>query len=317
MQSIESGNELIVICGPTASGKTSLALELSRSFDIEVISADSRQVYRHMDIGTAKATSEEREKLPHHLIDVVDPDEEFSAADFEKLGRQAVEQIRSRSRLPVVVGGTGLYIQALTGGLAGVPSADPALRSELNAFAEQHGDEALYRRLQQSDPALATTVHFRNRVRIVRALEVYELSGRPLSDWQREHAFADRPYRTLTIGLCPPRELLYRRIEERTLAMIEEGLVAETRALLGRGYAPDLKAMQTLGYREIIEYLQGGISLEEAIELIQRRTRRYAKRQLTWFRRDENLISFDSAGEFAKIEALIADFLNNKRSGHA
>jgi tRNA dimethylallyltransferase len=309
----ETGNHieqprLVVICGPTASGKTALALELGKRFDIEVISADSRQVYRRMDIGTAKPTAAELSKIPHHLVDVIDPDDEFTAARFVEQGRALTLEIAQRGRLPFVVGGTGLYISALTEGLIEAPGGDDALRQELWQLEQQQGEGALFRLLQERDPVMAGRIHPRNRVRIIRALEVLALTGRRLSEMQDLHAFADRPFVTLKIGLMPDRDELFRRIDRRVEQMLEAGLIEETRGLLDSGYSPRLKALQTIGYRESILYLQGEISLDEARCMIQRATRQYAKRQLTWFRKDSSIIWVDSCQESARILPLIENF---------
>ncbi len=299
---------LVVLCGPTAAGKTALALELAERFPFEVISADSRQVYRGMDIGTAKATREEQERVPHHLIDVVDPDQSFSAADFSRLAHAAISRIRNRGNLPLVVGGTGLYIRALTEGLLEAPSADPELRRQLHAQEQEHGPGYLHGRLLQVDPALAERLHPGDVVRIVRALEVFTLGGRPLSELQREHAFGERSFRVLRLGVALEREELFQRIDLRVEQMIEQGLLDEVRNLLAAGYSPRLKALQTIGYREAIQHLEGRLDRSEAIALIQRDTRRYAKRQLTWFRKENSIIWVDSRREFARIQALIDYF---------
>ncbi len=307
---------LLVICGPTASGKTALAIELSRHFDLEVVSADSRQVYRGLDIGTAKATVEERRLVPHHLIDVVDPTEEFSVADFIRLATDVVAMIHENGRLPAVVGGTGLYIKGLTEGLLGAPSGDRNVREELLALEREQGSGTLYRRLGDVDPSLAERLYPGDLLRIVRALEVYSLSGRRLSEFQQEHGFDDRPYETLKIAISPEREVLYQRINRRVEQMFADGLLDEVRQLLDKGYAPDLKSMRTIGYRESILHLQGQLSLDEAIALIQRDSRRYAKRQLTWFRRDNSIIWVDSFEESAKIQKFIEHFMQRIRSGY-
>ena len=307
---------LLIICGPTASGKTALAIELSRHFDLEVVSADSRQVYRGLDIGTAKATAEERRQVPHHLVDVVNPDEEFSVADFIRQASAAVERIHGRGKLPVVVGGTGLYIKGLTEGLLAAPSGDQGVRERLLELESEQGEGTLYRRLSEVDPTLAERLPPGDLLRIVRALEVFAISGRRLSEFQQEHAFDERPYETMKIALAPAREILYPRINRRVEQMFAEGLLDEVRHLLDRGFSPELKSMRTIGYRESIRHLQGRLTRDEAVALIQRDTRRYAKRQLTWFRRDKSIIWVDSFAESAKIQKFIEHFMQRTRSGY-
>jgi tRNA dimethylallyltransferase len=300
---------LVVVCGPTASGKTALAIKLAEKFDLEILSADSRQVYRGMDIGTAKATREEQACVPHHLIDVVDPDQDFNAADFKVLGRKIIKQIYCRGHLPMVVGGTGLYIKTLTEGLLRVPDGNKKLRQQLLELEPIGGEGVLYRRLQEADPLLAERLHPHDKVRIVRALEVYALTGRRLSELQAEHDFRERPFRTLKVGFSPDRDELYHRIDSRVETMMTSGLLDEVRDLLSKGYSPGLKALQTIGYRQCVLHLRGELSLDEAVALIQRDTRRYAKRQLTWFRKDRSIIWVDYLRESAKIQTLIEDFL--------
>jgi tRNA dimethylallyltransferase len=261
-----------------------------------------------MDIGTAKPTPDELSRLRHHLVDVVDPAEQFTAADFVEQGRWLAFDIHQRRRLPFVVGGTGLYIRALTDGLVAVPGGDEALRRRFHQLEKEQGEGALYRLLQERDPGMAARIHPRNQVRIVRALEVLELTGQRLSALQAAHAFADRPFVTLKIGLAPDRDELFRRIDRRAELMLESGLIEETRHLLAKGYSPRLKSLQTIGYRECIQYLQGEISLDEALSLIQLATRHYAKRQLTWFRKDDSIIWVDSCQESVRILALIDQF---------
>ncbi|MFA5517275.1 MAG: tRNA (adenosine(37)-N6)-dimethylallyltransferase MiaA [Desulfuromonadales bacterium] len=307
---------LIVICGPTAAGKTDIALRLGEKLPLEVISADSRQVYRRLDIGTAKPTVAELARLPHHLIDLIEPEQSFTAAAFSRLGRQAAASIAGHGKIPVVVGGTGLYIRTLTEGLVEAPAGDEDLRRELLRVEAAEGEGTLYRRLQAADPEIAARLSPRDRVRIVRALEVQAITGRRFSDLQREHAFADQPFRILKIGATLERSELYRRIDQRTETMLAAGLVEEVRELLDCGIAPACKGLQTIGYREVVNHLGGGISLAEAVALIQRDTRRYAKRQLTWFRNDREIIWVDSLREFGRIQQLIENFMQNKRSGH-
>ena len=300
---------LVVLCGPTAAGKTAAAVALASHFDLEVISADSRQVYRLMDIGTAKPTAAERAQVAHHLVDVVWPDEPFDAARFAAMAAEVIDGIAARKRLPVVVGGTGLYIRALTEGLAEIPRPVPALRARLQQEAAEFGGDALHRRLREVDPEAAQLLHCNDRVRIVRALEVFEQTGRPLSVWQREHGFRTRRYRLLKIGLSPGRQELYRRIDTRAEVMLAGGLVEETAALLTAGYAPQLKSLQTIGYREAVRLLQGECSRDQALLELQQATRRYAKRQLTWFRADSEIIWVDSLSDFDNIKMLMAQFL--------
>lgn len=299
---------LVVLCGPTAAGKTAAALELADHFDLEVVSADSRQVYRLMDIGTAKPTAEERSRVPHHLLDVVWPDEHFDAARFADMAASAIDGILARGRLPILVGGTGLYIRALTEGLAEIPGADPLMRRRLEEQTLVEGSAAMHRRLADVDPVAAAQLHPNDRVRIVRAIEVFELTGRPLSAWQRSHGFRERRYRLLKIAMAPPRDELYRRIDGRAKAMLDEGLIAETEALLAAGYDPRLKALQTIGYREVLRLITGKVSREEALAELQQATRRYAKRQLTWFRADSEMIWVDSAKDSDKIQTLMQKF---------
>lgn len=299
---------LVVLCGPTAAGKTAAALALAEHLDLEVISADSRQVYRLMDIGTAKPTAGERDRVPHHLLDVVWPDEGFDAARFAELAAQSIREVLARGRLPLLVGGTGLYVRALTEGLVATPAADPSVRRCLENLAEAEGTRFLHNRLAVVDPEGAAQLHPNDRVRIVRALEVFELTGRPLSVWQRAHGFRARPYRLLKFALTPERDELYRRIDTRAKAMFAGGLIAEAESLLSAGYSPQLKALQTIGYREAIRLLQGKCSIEGALAELQQATRRYAKRQLTWFRADSEMIWVDSVKDSAKIQMLIDQF---------
>jgi len=299
---------VLVIAGPTASGKSGWALRLAQDYDLEIISADSRQVYCQMDIGTAKVTEEECAHVPHHLINLVQPDQSFSVADFVALAHPLIEDIHRRGRLPCVVGGTGLYIQALIGGLADVPTGDDDLRAELHQREELEGEGTLYRLLEDSDPAAAAEIHPRNIIRLVRALEVFYLSGRKLSELKNEHRFSDQRYRSQQFAPALERSELYRRIDLRVKQMLDAGLLDEVRALLNR-YDPQLKAMQTLGYRESIQYLQGELEYSQLIDLIQTRTRQYAKRQLTWLRKDQATIWVDSCKESGRVKKCIDNLI--------
>ncbi|MDA8353590.1 MAG: tRNA (adenosine(37)-N6)-dimethylallyltransferase MiaA [Firmicutes bacterium] len=297
---------LLVIIGPTAVGKTKLSLELAQSFRGEIISGDSMQVYRYMDIGTAKASPEERKGIPHHLIDRFDPDYPFSVEEFQRLADELITEINKRGHLPMLVGGTGLYVQAVTHGyrLPGVQE-DPAFREEMHRLADEKGNQALHARLQQVDPEAAERLHPNDRRRTIRALEIHRAMGKPLSQIQR----ADPPdRRTLWIGLTMPRELLYQRIDQRVDQMMEQGLLDEVAALRRMGYDTDLVSMQALGYKELMMHLKGEMTLEEAVRLIKGRTRKFAKRQLSWFRRLTEIHWFDmtdkNSGE--EIRTLVA-----------
>lgn len=299
---------LLVICGPTASGKTRLALDLANQFPLEVISADSRQVYRQMDIGTAKATSAEQAVVPHHLIDLIDPDQDFSVAEFVELARPLAARIHAAGKLPCVVGGTGLYIKALLGGLAPLPAGNGKLRQQLHAREADLGPGTLYRELQQVDPEAATRIHPNNLVRIVRALEVFKLSGRPLSAFHAEHRFADQPFCTLQFGMDWERSELFERIDRRSELMVEAGLVDEVAGLV-EGYSADLKVLQTLGYQEALNFIFGQLDAAEMVAQIQRNTRLYAKRQLTWFRKQPEIIWVDSSKESGRVLRSIEDLI--------
>ena len=287
---------LLVLVGPTAIGKTDVAVRLAARLPLEAVNADSRQVYRGMDIGTGKPSADERAALPHHLIDVVDPPERYHAARFRRDALEAIARIRARGRLPVVVGGTGLYVRALLKGLHPAPPADPALRVELEAIAAAQGSEALHRRLAERDPAAAARLHPRDRVRLVRALEVLTLGGpgpEP-ADWSS----AVPPFRLLMVGLRQSREALGRRIADRVRAMVARGMMSEVQGLLEAGYDEALPAMGGIGYRQFSAVLRGDMTEAEATRLMIRDTTRYAKRQMTWFARDPEVrwLDVDAVG---------------------
>ncbi len=304
----EEKQKIMVITGPTASGKSSLAVELARRFDGEIVNIDSMQVYRGMDIGTAKLSPEERKGIPHHLIDVVDPDEPFNAAIFRSLAIPILEDMISRGKTSFVVGGTGLYIKALLGGLLPCPPASESLREDLRQQLERHGPEFLHRELERLDPETARRIHPHDRTRIMRSLEIMMLRKEPLSKSVQKHGFRERPFRAMKICLQTDREDLYHRINERSQGMMEKGLIEETRSLLDRGYSPDLKAMKSLGYRHAVGYLMGKWSKDETLGRLQRDTRRYAKRQITWFRADKEMI-WCEPGEEEEIALMVARFL--------
>lgn len=274
-----------VLVGPTAVGKTGVALELARELGGEIVNADSLQIYRELDIGTAKPTAGERALVPHHLVDIAPPPEPYDAARYSQEGRAVLAELRGRDVMPLVVGGTGLYIKALLSGLFADGSPAPRIRRQLRQELTDRGLPHLFERLQRLDPTSAWRLHPHDTYRILRALEVMEATGEPLSALLKAHQFRDSPYRTLKLGLLRPREELNRRIEARMEAMLAQGWLEEVEGLLSR-YPPDLKPFQALGYRHLIAFLQGRWGWEEAIELLKRDTRRYAKRQLTWFKGD-------------------------------
>lgn len=298
---------LLVIVGPTAVGKTELSIQLAKRFQGEIISCDSMQIYKGMDIGTAKATAEERAEVPHHLIDIVSPDVSFSVQAFQQLARQTIHDVQARERLPILVGGTGLYIEAVTYDYRVPPvKQDAKLRQKYHALAEQQGNDALYQRLVKVDPITAQRLHPNDRKRVIRALEVYHLSGKPFSAYvQAKRAYYDS---MVWIGLTMPRDQLYARINERVDHMISKGLVEEVKRLQEKGYDLNLTSMQAIGYKEILSYLKGEISFAEAIHLIKRGTRKYAKRQFSWFKRMRNIHWFDMTKNevFEEIQQFVA-----------
>ncbi len=281
--------KVIVICGPTGIGKTSVGIRLAEIAGGEIISADSMQIYRYMDIGTAKPTAGEQNRIPHHMIDIVDPDEDFDAVRFAKLARERVMQLHNRGGVPFVVGGTGLYIKALLHGLFRSTPVDPAIRARLTKEADENGAGGLYDRLQQVDPDTAGRLHPNDTYRIIRALETIESSGRSISAHHQDHGFADEPFNALKIGLQMDRQTLYDRIDQRVDLMIQAGLVDEVKKLLELGYSADLKSMQSIGYRHVTDYIEGRLSRDECVRTLKRDTRRFAKRQITWFGADRQI----------------------------
>jgi len=281
---------LAVIAGPTAVGKTTVSIRLAQKLDAEIISADSAQVYRYMDIGTAKPSMKERAGVKHHLIDVVDPAEEFTVADYQQLAEDAIQSIKARGKLPLMVGGTGLYIKAVIDGfLFPDEGADWQLREELLHQAREHGNQYLHDKLRRVDPPAAGRIHPNDVKRVIRALEVYRRTGKPITWHQQKAAQMPPRYDAVMIGLKMGRSRLYARINDRVDRMLKQGLIDEVCTLLNRGYDDSLISMQALGYKEIIGYLQGKYDLEKAIRLLKRDTRRFAKRQLTWFCRDKRI----------------------------
>lgn len=297
---------MAALVGATAVGKTAVAIALAQTIGAEIVNADSLQIYRELDIGTAKPTGAEQAAVPHHLIDVADPPTPYDAARYCREGREVLADLHERQVPPLVVGGTGLYLRALLSGLfaEGEPAAGvrERLRGELGAL----GLPALYQRLLHLDPATADRLHPHDTYRIIRALEVMEATGTPLSEFIKAHRFQDAPYTVLKLGLILPREELYQRIETRVEVMLAAGWLEEVEGLLGR-YPPDLKPLQALGYRHLINYLTGRWSWEEALTLLARDTRRYAKRQLTWFGSDQEIRWF-APDQVEEMTAALVDF---------
>lgn len=282
-------NPLVAIVGPTAVGKSRIALEIAKRFGTEVLAADSRQVYCGMDIGTDKPPLDSRQEIPHRLIDLVRPDEAFNAGLYRRQAVAAIEQLYREGRLPLVVGGTGLYVRTLLQGLCGAPPSDRELRAQLLEEARELGPDRLYARLMEVDPATASRLHPRDTSKVIRAVEVYRLSGQPMSEFQQAHGFTERPFSSLMIGLVRDRASLYRRIEERIDWQLAKGLVEETKRLLDEGYRRDSGAMKGLGYRHIAAHLAGEYDWAEMVRRFKRDTRRFAKRQMTWFNREPDV----------------------------
>jgi len=281
---------IIVILGPTATGKTAVSIKLAKELNAEIVNFDSVQVYKRLDIGSAKPTMKEMQGIRHHLIDILDPDEHFDASLFAKTASNIISSIIKRGKVVILVGGTGMYLRAYLQGLSPCIPSDLSLRSRLKDITNEKGCEYLHEYLLKIDPASAKRIHPNDGYRIIRAIEVYELTGKSISDWFNEFP-VDNSYNinVVKIGLILPRDELYKKIERRTDIMIKQGLIEEVKGLLDDGYSPEIKCLQSLGYKEIISYLKGKISLETAISLIKRDTRRYAKRQITWFKAEHGV----------------------------
>lgn len=297
-------DHLVVIGGPTAVGKTALAIELSEQFQGEIISADSRQVYCGLDIGTAKPTLQERLRIPHHLVDFTSPDKQLSLAEYQELAYRAIADVHSRGRLPFLVGGTGQYVRAVVEGWS-IPRVPPQhdLRRRLRQEAEEKGCRLLHTRLAEIDPTAAARIDPRNVRRVVRALEVYEVTGRPISELQGKRP---PPYRILQLGLTMDRQSLYERADRRIEQMIDGGLLHEVRRLVSQGYGPPLPAMSGIGYAELVEWLEGTIDLEEAVRRMKTHTRRFIRRQYNWFRLADRQIHWIKQGPQAVERAAAA-----------
>jgi tRNA dimethylallyltransferase len=292
---MDKKEKLLVLIGPTAVGKTKLSIELAKKYNAEIISGDSMQIYKKMDIGTAKIQSSEMEGIPHHLLDLKEPDESFSVAEFQQLVREKITDIHKRGKLPMLVGGTGLYIQSVINDYKFTETcSDDAFRQELEEKALIKGNEYIHDLLMQIDPESAERIHPNNVRRVIRALEVYHCTGKTASEYQQgqEHELL---YNVALIGLTMDRDKLYERINLRVNLMLEDGLLEEVKALYNNGIR-DVQSIQAIGYKEIYEYLDGLVTFEEAIEILKQNSRRYAKRQLTWFRNKMDVTWFDMTG---------------------
>ena len=281
---------MIILTGPTAVGKTDLSIQLAKAINGEIISADSMQVYRHMDIGSAKVTPEEMDGVPHHLIDVLEPEEEFNVVVFQKLAKEALTGIYERGHIPIIVGGTGFYIQALLYDIDFTENdGDTAIRRELEKLAQTQGAGCLHQMLQEIDPESAAAIHQNNVKRVIRAIEFYRQTGKKISLHNEQEREKQSPYQFLYYVLDTDRKILYERIDRRVDLMMEHGLVDEVKHLADMGCTRDMVSMQGLGYKEILDYLSGEITLEEAVYILKRDTRHFAKRQITWFKRERDV----------------------------
>lgn len=300
---------LIVLTGPTAVGKTSLSISLAKAVNGEIISADSMQVYKKMDIGSAKIRSEEMQGIPHYLVDVLEPEEEFHIVKFQQMAKKAMEDIYSRGKIPILVGGTGFYIQAVTKDIDFTEAQqENDYRKELEALAEEKGGENLHEMLRKVDPVSADAIHAHNVKRVIRALEFYNQNGSPISAHNEEQKQHESPYNLAYFVLNMPRELLYERIDLRVDQMMKEGLLEEVSRLKEEGCHRGMVSMQGLGYKEILAYLDGEYPLEEAVRVLKRDTRHFAKRQLTWFRREQEL-TWVNKDQFSYQEDQILDYM--------
>jgi len=306
---VEKRKPLIVLLGPTASGKTEVASSLVKEVNAEIISADSMQVYKYLNIGTAKPSRKIRQIIPHHLIDIKYPDEEFSAGEFQLRTIRAIERIFKKGKLPILVGGTALYIRTITDGICPVPSRNGRIRKHLSQLAKKYGRNYLYKRLKRIDKLACEKIHPNNLNRIIRALEVYSLTKIPFSAWQNRRYHL--PYPIIIFGLNWERELLYERIGRRVDEMVKQGLIREVERLLTKGYSKRLNCLQSLGYRQVVDFLEGKYDLERMKYLIKRDTRRYAKRQLTWWRKDGRIhcINMDEGKKAEEVAQQIKIFV--------
>ncbi len=328
-QDIQVFKPVVVLMGPTAIGKSRIAIEVAKALEMEILTADSRQVYRGMDIGTDKPTMTERQGIPHQLIDLVDPDQHFNVGDYRQHAALIIDRLHKQGQIPLIAGGTGLYIRALLHGLWSGPPANWDLRKQLDQQAQEKGSAYLHQQLSRVDPVLANRLHPNDYVKVQRGLEVYQALGIPLSQVHQRHRFQETPYRPLVIGLNIERKLLYQRIEARVELEIEKGLVQETHQLLERGFHRNLSSMKSLGYKQMAGFITGDYTYEEAIHTLKRDTRHFAKRQMTWFRKESSVewLHLEEHDSTADITGRILQYVNRflselsekraQSSGHA
>lgn len=303
--------DLVVVVGPTAIGKTDLGIKLAQKLNGEIVSADSMQIYKYMDIGTAKPHMEERQGIPHHMMDIIEPDESFNVALYQEGAKTAIEHIYDLEKLPILVGGSGLYINSIVYPLDFTDATeDLELRDTLYRLVEERGNTYLHEELSKVDPDTASRVHPNDVKRVVRALEIYRLTGKPMSKYRQNFKETEIPYNVVMIGLHMARARLYERINLRVDHMIDTGLIDEVKSLLDMGYTRDLISMQGLGYKEIVAYLEGDYTLDEAVDILKRDTRRFAKRQFTWFKKDSRIQWLDIEN-FQSIDELSGHIVQN------
>lgn len=299
---MENKDNLLVLTGPTGIGKTAISIDIAKKLNGEIISADSMQIYRYMDIGTAKITLEEMDNIPHYMLNIVYPDEEFTVADFKNKAEKYIEKINKSGKLPILTGGTGLYLNSIVYELKFTKvEANDEFRKEYDYLADMYGNQYIHDELYKVDAISANRININDRQRIIRALEIFHETGKPMSYYNKNFRKETEKYNLTMIGLTMDRAKLYSRINKRVDFMIEEGLIDEVRKLMDMGYSTELVSMQGIGYKEIISYLEGEAKLDETIEILKRNTRRYAKRQLTWFRRD-NRIKWIDINQYDSIE---------------
>ena len=307
-------DKLLILTGPTAVGKTALSVDLAQNLNGEIISADSMQIYKLMDIGTAKVTDDEMKDIPHHLIDIIDPDEEYTVSDYQRDATNLIAILNKKNKLPIVVGGTGLYINSLVYKLnfAKVPPNED-IRDKYESLADKYGNEYIYEKLSSIDPDSSKKIHIKDKKRIIRALEIFELTGKTMSEYNKNFRKETDNYNLLMICLNMDRAKLYERINQRVDIMIEKGLIKEVEHILNQGYSEDLISLQGIGYKEIIAYLNNKLTLEEAIDKIKQGSRNYAKRQLTWFRRDKRIkwINVDEYNNLNDLSSYMQEYINN------